>query len=535
MLLTAGNAANAVQLSTTGTGQVLLYPYYTVNEGNQTLMSLINTTSAVKALRVRFMESRNSKSVFEFNLYLASYDTWTGAVFSDQSNGPAKLISFDKTCTVPKIDSAASSTNNGLRNILAFQSSAYSGDNRDHPLQLELSLSSPTRTREGHIEVIEMGELTNGISPTQLADEANFNAAGNPNNCNRIIDAWNAGGAWAAGLSAAQTDIKLPSGGVYGHAEIIDVANGTNISYDATAIDQFYTDISAPGFLHSAPNSARPNLTDADNGEFAKVVTQIFNSDTNMIETVEERVPVGLPTPDAMSLILTKASIMNEFNTDPALAGASEWVLTFPTKRFYVDIGPPLFSATTALPPFGMNFRNNGRSCISVEASILDRDSRLIFSPPPSGVLPPHYTPSAEEYYANSPKICGSANVIAWNQSNALFGQISETQVGELFAPSKIFGAHAAPWIQVRENYTSLMKSGQIKLDFDRQIRFSGASLDPYDRIASLRGPTSGKAYLGLPIIGFWAANYVNAAAAPGMLANFSATHPYKFKQSIMN
>ena len=34
--------------------------------------------------------------------------------------------------------------------------------------------------------------------------------------------------------------------------------------------------------------------------------------------------------------------------------------------------------------------------------------------------------------------------------------------------------------------------------------------------------------YFGLPVTGFWAANYVNAAAAPGLLANYSGSYGHR-------
>ena len=40
------NISTAVNLNPDGVGQVLIYPYYTVNGGNTTVMSVVNTTSA---------------------------------------------------------------------------------------------------------------------------------------------------------------------------------------------------------------------------------------------------------------------------------------------------------------------------------------------------------------------------------------------------------------------------------------------------------------------------------------------------------
>jgi hypothetical protein len=46
----AASPSEAVMLNARGTGQVLIYPYYTVNH-QQTLVSVINTTERGKALK----------------------------------------------------------------------------------------------------------------------------------------------------------------------------------------------------------------------------------------------------------------------------------------------------------------------------------------------------------------------------------------------------------------------------------------------------------------------------------------------------
>jgi len=87
--------ASAVNLNPDGLGQVLIYPYYTVNDGNQTLVSVVNTTNRVKAVKVRFLEGRNSKEVLDFNLYLSPFDVWAAAVYTTGTTGPANLITND--------------------------------------------------------------------------------------------------------------------------------------------------------------------------------------------------------------------------------------------------------------------------------------------------------------------------------------------------------------------------------------------------------------------------------------------------------
>ena len=88
------NISNAVNLNPDGLGEVLIYPFYTVNGGNDTLLSVVNTTDSVKAVKVRFVESKNSREVLDFNLYLSPYDVWTGAVIDPDGDdaGPAAVV-----------------------------------------------------------------------------------------------------------------------------------------------------------------------------------------------------------------------------------------------------------------------------------------------------------------------------------------------------------------------------------------------------------------------------------------------------------
>ena len=72
--------AQAVNINPDGLGQLLIYPYYTTNAGNLTVLSVVNTTANAKAVKVRFLESENSQEVLDFNLYMSAYDVWTAAV-----------------------------------------------------------------------------------------------------------------------------------------------------------------------------------------------------------------------------------------------------------------------------------------------------------------------------------------------------------------------------------------------------------------------------------------------------------------------
>ena len=105
-------AAQAVNLNPDGLGQVLIYPYYTTRAdagGNAytSLLSVVNTTSSAKAVKVRFLEGKNSREVLDFNLFLSKHDVWTAAIFSParaaawasarpsaRSTSPARCLRF---------------------------------------------------------------------------------------------------------------------------------------------------------------------------------------------------------------------------------------------------------------------------------------------------------------------------------------------------------------------------------------------------------------------------------------------------------
>src|SRR5678810_1169910 len=82
----ASSSSVAVMLNPRGTGQVLIYPYYTVNH-QQTLVSVINTTAHGKALKVRFREGYDGREVAGFNVYLGPYDSWVGAIYDTSADG----------------------------------------------------------------------------------------------------------------------------------------------------------------------------------------------------------------------------------------------------------------------------------------------------------------------------------------------------------------------------------------------------------------------------------------------------------------
>ena len=155
--LGATGAAQAVSVNPDGLGQVLIYPYYTVRARHaspatarayNSLLSVVNSTASAKAVKVRFLEGKNSREVLDFNLYLSAKDVWIAAVIP--TGDGAGIYTADKSCTTPMVSSSSASPT-------LFVNYAYSGSNDD---KADTSLD---RTREGYVEIIEMGDI---VAPT---------------------------------------------------------------------------------------------------------------------------------------------------------------------------------------------------------------------------------------------------------------------------------------------------------------------------------------------------------------------------------
>ena len=505
------NVATAVNINPDGLGQVLIYPYYTVNAGNATLLSVVNTTDETKAVKVRFLEALNSREVLDFNLYLSPFDVWTAAVTSSDETGAGILSTADTSCTVPTIPASG----------VAFRNFAYTGTNDDDgPNTLD-------RTREGHIEMIEMGvvEDTNGATfnaATSYSDAATH-VAGVPLSCATLVNAWRPTGFWALGngresrLNVADIGVTTPVGGLFGAAVIADVANGSALSYNADAIDGFYR--LATTTLHTAPGSTLPSLAQAATslGEADAIIFD--NGDLVTLDFASGR-------PDAVSSVFMHDAIYNEYNTDPGFNGASEWVVTFPTKRLHIESATPAErlpftdNSDDTDPPISAGgdaddtlvFDPNG-SCEPISVTYFDREEGepeaavgdVDFSPPPPDIIVPGLS------------LCWEVNVVTWNQQEAV-------TAGE----SLVLGSRT---VARNINLTSdldgnVFNEGWLRMDLGDDDNYL------LDLGASGAGDTTGaeprNQLFGLPVTGFWAANFVNSAAAPGVLANYSTIHKHR-------
>ncbi|MDR0771144.1 MAG: hypothetical protein LBE75_08100 [Burkholderiales bacterium] len=345
-VLSMAGTAQAVSLNPDGRGQVLIYPYYTVRanaDGNayDSLFTVINAKNTGKAVRVRFREGKAGHEVLGFNLYLAPRDVWTAAITANADG--TQILTHDISCTSP--DVRASSP-------VSFGNTRFSGANTDGE---EASLD---RTREGYIEIIEMAEVT-GNTLTAIT-HAVFDGVWRPRNCGAIQE----GNSYSTNTQPSFAgDLRTPTGGLFGNMTLINVNTARAVGYDAVALSGFYKGGDAWGPFGGARvldtlwfpfGSENPNLSMA-----FPATSTVLDDATGVVESawtdagsvwdgadwVNETDAIGArrsvfePGLDAVSSVLMRSSIINEFNFAEVYAGATNWVITMPTKSLYFDRG----------------------------------------------------------------------------------------------------------------------------------------------------------------------------------------------------
>jgi hypothetical protein len=358
---TAAGTAEAVYLNPNRTGQALVYPYYTVRSSNgtdwNTYISVVNTTTRAKAVKVRVLEGKTSNEVLDFNLFLSANDVWTAAIVPSSSGG-TKLVTSDVSCTRPAIDPTG----------VEFRNFQYS---RAGTIDAAID-SSLDRTREGYIEMLEMATLT-GATATSITH------VNGVTDCSDVQD--------PTFTTVPVADLLPPSGGLMGTGTLINVASGLNGDYKADALEAWsntaqYSDSGSTAPRLDAATPAISVVTRAGDLDATGSSTLITAYRTEFADTV------GGPTAGAKAVasVFMHSAVMNEYVLDNATASLTDWVITQPLKNLFV-------TDTTAFPPYTNKLTTSG-ACETIGFTFFDREERsaaaggVDFSPTPPGGQP---------------------------------------------------------------------------------------------------------------------------------------------------
>jgi len=458
------SAAHAVSLNPDGLGQALIYPYYTVRSagGNafHTYLSVGNSTSDAKALRVRIREGRNGREALSFNLYLGPNDLWAGAVVPTAEG--AQLLTTDTSCTDPPF----------AKNALALRRDGFSG------AQADGSGDTLDRTREGYVEILEMATLTG-----ESRNAVTHNNAGVPVNC-------------AAIRATSAPSVAPPSGGLWGTLTLINVNNGQDFTLDATALDSL-----ASRSYFRPPADPYPDFAATEIDPVSVVIkkgidTSYMPPDRSIFNTNYLYRSTWSRPQDAVSAVLMSHYWSAEYTIDPETASATDLVVTLPTRHYYVTAG-----GSTA--PF------NGRSgwsptCDVAGASQLGEFlSRISFNRESGSFFPCSPFPGLP-CPAIAASICAAsavASLLPMGQpsdatSSSVFGS---TNLGLAAGDGRWTALGAGGWIVIATTSAAATALGLGSLPTSVRV-----NLDTGETL------TGRHTFFGLPAVGFFARTFNN-------------------------
>lgn len=463
--LLCGPAA-AVSLNPRGLGQVLIYPYYTVNKGQDTLLSVINTGDVGKVAHVRFHEGYNGRVALDFLVFLSPHDVWKAVVTAaDGDAGSAAVLRTpDHSCTLPAIAAGGQ----------PFVAADYAGGaGAAHPAD-----GGPTtldRTREGHVEIIAVGDIVTDSATWRriVHDRADAPDAAKPHACGELT------------ASNFDADLVTPTATLTGAIGIVDVAGGTYYPLNADALVDF----------SQRPLTNELAVVDADGLDRANSGRTDGHVEATVLVQGRPMTLVYARPIDAVSAVFMADAINNEVLLNPTLGAQTDWIVTFPTKRYYVD---PALEPAAPRAPFASRFATPGEATQSIAYRIFDTEEYDMTDTCWLGCgIPAALEPLAALH---------EVNAIAFR------AQQDDTPV----APSGVFGSRLAAKLAP---YAAGLDSGWARLDFvTDQEALAGGELEGVGEVA----------LNGLPVTGFMAYNIINANAQPGKLANYSGAFPHR-------
>ena len=532
--------ATGLQFSEGGVGHQLLVPYYTVQDGNMTVIHLVNTdTSNGKAVKVRFRGASNSDDVLDFQVFLSPQDVWTAAVTAG-SDGTAQIVTADNTCTVPRL-------NPGVAQPFVTT-------------RLNPNSDKAEQTREGYVEIFNIADIPNTKSNV-FAVAANP-AAGTTATANSQlytltkhkngVAPCSAGGAdWTAleqiaitdftgkEADAAKVGFNTPTGGLYGDWYIINVPKTTTFSGAATAlrattgtagasgrgnfvhfpqddkavtaVENFSADpLFRPGSLNVAGTTVTDAVLEAGNYDLPDFSTPYLTLAT-YTGTTADKYP--LQQAAELTAALAVKSVSNQYATDDSISAKTDWVFSLPTRRYSVAANYAILADS-----------NNTKGYA--------HENYRLFSD-----LTPFVTASANTWFYPKSKTAASNTTVDTNgnicvsvKGQTFYDREENTQIvtnGSVFSPAKP-GAGAKFSLCGEVSVLAFKDAGVSVLGASANIaRQTAASSVIYTNGWGVLDTSNGTA--GLPILGASFIKLTNPTASSGFSGTYGITWPHRF------
>jgi len=535
--IAASSAQAQMYINNEGTGEMLVFPFYSAEAGNTTNVNVVNTTDVAKAVKIRIIEGENSQEVLDFNVYMSARDHFSFAIAATEEGG-GSLVTNDNTCTVPQLTAGEA---------VPFRGILYANDKGEDNKATEdkdesFDNTGIERTAVGYIEVIEMGQLNmakanwdvktdpagdktpESISPMLAA--ITHGADGVPADCTLPVAAWSSGGAWAedaadnagtdgaAGVGETFMGVTWNGGGLYGQASVVNVADATAFGEDAVAIESAVdTSVATVSYggaqLHYPPGDTRPDFTSdgvntsstvAVDGEIYDMSWTDYDDDASLV---------------AVTSVFQTQEIMNDYVTDPGIAASTDWIITHPTKfqhinAYVADVGTvgdkDYEEGTETLEPFSVPW-DGQEACEYAGFENWDREEATPL------VIPdvPDFSPAPEvpkEYY--DLPLCYEVNVVVFGDTSAVKNESLDIGVGPQLEDND-------GWAKISLAYGDLSTA---------PLGGAAATVNDHERFIT---DDDGQALSGLPVTGFAVQTYTNGSVnGSGNVANYAASLEHK-------
>ncbi|MBB6520382.1 hypothetical protein [Pseudoteredinibacter isoporae] len=370
-------------------------------------------------------------------------------------------------------------------------------------------------------------------------------------------------------FTQARVPLAPPSGGLFGYGVIINVPDGTAAQYKAIAINNFMSGSyhPTPGGNEPGIDDGIPSATlrkkngrkavflagpladlasnDIRNSRFipsdkvsllhvnrtrgatssrlaggGQIIAAIkdnnsrdsFNfygdhrSNSSFVDVSGGEQGLGLPgSKEALSALLGRSRIINDYVLEPALNANTNWLITFPTARDFIAVAPDSTNEYITQRPFGTLGSQSGFPCPEITFEFWNReaDGDTVLFDVNSGTT---LRTSA------SPTLCSSANVVSFaHKTSMLNDDKSGSQINLNIPLSKQFS------------------NGWAKLGFPnaKSIGRAGTPGQETEKIPPIT-------VNGLPAIGFAIQKYVNnSATSAGALANYAVSKAHQYSTDI--
>jgi hypothetical protein len=313
------------------------------------------------------------------------------------------------------------------------------------------------------------------------------------------------------------SSIEAPEGGLVGTGTLINVNSGTDTGYKADALDAFST---VP--TYSDAGSASPTLGNAfpttslviNTGGLSNIsgsseLATVYRTDWTAVSGVTAGTR-------ATAAVFMHASIINEYVLDSATLSNTDWVITQPLKRNFVN-------NVTAATPYTAVFTTGG-ACETVSFNYFNREegqataSGADFSP-----LPPSAAPNS---------LCWESNVLSIRNGH---------QTGST-ATSLVLGSVNVTNVTVNSTF----QNGWGRLTFtgtNAATNGMAGSAATSDRTAvnstttAIAAGTAGaQTFFGLPSTGFMIRTFTNGTLTCGTgscQGNYSALFRHSYITTI--